>query len=587
MSDYSLVIKEFRIVSDRLRITAVLSGNIDRTPKLKVIFNNGKTDRRLPLLLSRKDGNSFVFSYTYFLEKIFYEKQDEGTIDVSFEVYDNDVFIPVAVAEFENAKLPFKFSPGRKALTFPAYKYVASIDNDKFIISSEKNRNYVLKLFVLVCRLLTALFTALSGFILLFVFGIKDVILAKLSPKGTFKLLRKDLANYVRFIYNDNDATLFVRRLIERSAVSYYEECCKKPVIQNRIAFISGRRDELAGNEKFVYDLLKDRDDIEIVTLMSSSLARGSDDEDKKRFYELYATSRVVVADDHFTLFDSVKKREGVTLFQVWHACGAFKTFGFSRLGKVGGPTQAAPTHRMYDYATVSSSNIIKHYAEGFGVGEKNIIATGIPRTDVFFDEGYGEKIRDSFYRRYPFLRDKKIALFAPTFRGAGKNSAFYPTDKFSPSDFIDRTEGEYCLIIKLHPFCKDKFVIDDKYRECVIDLSSEDELNDLLFVTDLLITDYSSSVFEAALLNIPMLFYAYDLDEYISDRDFYCDFRSFVPGKITGSFDELIAAVNESDFEKEKILPFRSKYFDFVDGNSSQRVVDAILNELNLSDRR
>lgn len=587
MSGYSLIIREFQIVSDRLRITAVLSGNNDKIPKLKIIFNNGKTDRRLPLLLSRKDGNDLVFSYTYFLGKLFYEQQDEGTVNVSFEVYDNDEFIPLSVAEFENVRLPFRFSPGRKTLTFSSYRYAVSFDEGKFIIGFEKNTDYVLKFFVYICRALTALFTALSGFILLFIFGIKDAVLAKLSPKGTLKLLRKDLADYVRFVYNDNDATLFVRRLMERSVVNYYEECCKMPVVQNRIAFISGRRDELGGNEKFVYDLLKDIDGIEIVTLMSSSLARGSDEADKRRFYELYATSRVVVVDDHFTLLDSVEKREGVTLFQLWHACGAFKTFGFSRLGKAGGPTQASTAHRMYDFATVSSHNIIKHYAEGFGVGEKNIIATGIPRTDVFFDDGYGEKIRDSFYTRYPYLRDKKIALFAPTFRGAGKNSAFYPTDKFSPADFIDRTKGEYCLIIKLHPFCKEKFVIDDKYGECIIDLSSEDELNDLLFVTDLLITDYSSSVFEASLLNVPMLFYAYDLDEYISDRDFYCDFRSFVPGKITGSFDEMIDAVNDSDFETDKIPSFRSKYFDFIDGKSSQRVADAILNELNLSDRQ
>ncbi len=586
MSDYTLIIREFHIVSDRLQVTAVLKRNTDSKPKLKIIFNNSQTDRRLPLLFSHKDGDDFIFSYTYFLGKIFYEKQNEETIDVSFEVYDNDEFIPLTVSEFENITLPFRFSPGRKALSFPSYKYTVSFEKGKFLISTEKNTNYVLKFLVYVCRMLTAMFSALSGLILFFIFGIKDIVLAKFSPKETLKRLRKDLADYVRFIYNDNDATLFVRRFMERSVVNYYEECCKRPVIQNRITFISGRRDELGGNEKFVYDLLKDRDDIEIVTLMSSSLARGSDEADKRRFYELYATSKVVVVDDHFTLLDSVKKREGVTLFQLWHACGAFKTFGFSRLGKAGGPTQSSPSHRMYDFATVSSRNIAGHYAEGFGVGEKNIIATGIPRTDVFFDEGYCEKIRDSFYQRYPHLRDKKIALFAPTFRGAGKNSAFYPTVKFSPADFIERTNGEYCLIVKLHPFCKEKYVIDGKYRDSIIDLSPEDELNDLLFVSDLLITDYSSSVFEASLLNVPMLFYAYDLDEYISERDFYCDFRSFVPGKICKSFDEMIEAVNTSDFETDKIPTFRSKYFDYTDGKSSQRVADAILKELNISDR-
>lgn len=579
MSEYSLVVNEFNIVSDRLKVTASLSGYVGTNPKLKIVFKNGNSDRRLPVILSHSDGENSVYSYTYFIGELFSEKSGFDNIDVSFEIYDNDEFISIPVSSFENIKTPFVFKPGRRLLSYSPSKYAFSFDGGRFTITVEKNTDYLLKFSVCICRVLTTIFTALSGFLLLFVFGIKDVLCAHFSPKATLKLLRKDLADYVRFIYNDNDSTLFVRKLMERSVVNYYEECCKKPIVNNRVAFISGRRDEIGGNEKFVYDLLKDREDIEIVTLMSSSLNRGSDDSEKKRFYELYATSKVVIVDDHFTLLDSVKKRDGVTLFQLWHACGAFKTFGFSRLGKEGGPTQAAPTHRMYDYATVSSANIIKHYSEGFGVSEKNIIPTGIPRTDIFFDKDYSEKIKTSFYERYPYFHGKKTALFAPTFRGAGKDSAFYPTERFNPNDFIERTGGEYCLILKLHPFCKEKFVIDDKYKDCIIDLSSDDEINDLLFVTDLLITDYSSSVFEASLLDIPMLFYAYDLNEYISSRDFYCNFNSFVPGKTVASFDELTDAVNSSDFESEKIAEFKNKYFDDTDGKSSQRVADAIMN--------
>ena len=66
-----------------------------------------------------------------------------------------------------------------------------------------------------------------------------------------------------------------------------------------------------------------------------------------------------------------------------------------------------------------------------------------------------------------------------------------------------------------------------------IIDMSDEDELNDLLFVTDLLVTDYSSVIFEASLLNIPMMFYAFDLYDYIASRDFYYDFEGFVREKL------------------------------------------------------
>ena len=74
------------------------------------------------------------------------------------------------------------------------------------------------------------------------------------------------------------------------------------------------------------------------------------------------------------------------------------------------------------------------------------------------------------------------------------------------------------------------------------------------------------------------MLFYAYDLYQYISERDFYCDFESFVPGRIVFTQDELGEAVIKGDFEEEKIPAFRDKFFSQIDGKSSERVAEKIL---------
>ena len=111
-------------------------------------------------------------------------------------------------------------------------------------------------------------------------------------------------------------------------------------------------------------------------------------------------------------------------------------------------------------------------------------------------------------------------------------------------------------------------------FKEFALSLVS---LIDLLFVSDLIITDYSSLVFEASIVDVPMLFYAYDLSSYISTRDFYFDFQKYVPGKICGSFGELLKAILEEDFETEKIAAFRDMFFDNLDGKSSQRIADLI----------
>ncbi len=122
---------------------------------------------------------------------------------------------------------------------------------------------------------------------------------------------------------------------------------------------------------------------------------------------------------------------------------------------------------------------------------------------------------------------------------------------------------------------------IPDSLSDRVIDLSEDNELNDLLFVTDVIITDYSSLVFEASLLDIPMIFYAFDLEKYINERDFYFDFKMYVPGKIVYSQDELVAAINNGDFCTDRIKPFADMFFDNRDGRATDRVVKLIYDNL------
>ena len=193
-------------------------------------------------------------------------------------------------------------------------------------------------------------------------------------------------------------------------------------------------------------------------------------------------------------------------------------------------------------------------------------------------DKEYAESVREKFYKNYPYLKSKKIILFAPTFRGKGQMSAYYPEDAFHPEAFLDKLGDDYALLLKFHPYCKERYEISEDYKNRIIDFSDNVELNDLLFVTDLLITDYSSVIFEASLLDIPMLFYTYDLYSYIKERDFYYDFESFVPGKIVFSENEIAESIKKNDFEQDKISSFKYKFFDHLDGKSSQRVADLVL---------
>ena len=630
-----MIINKMNIDKNKLNISVSFSCPFDidvTSPKAKIVFECGGKTRRLPFLVTnyfrQKQSSSciVVCSYSFLLDNLYYNYTCDDDINVRIDFYygENEVIgVPFTVStnvltENQNIELDEKyieyecfdgvtvfsdegeFIDDRKKIK-NTYSFDFDCDNNKFVIhqfpENRQNESFVQKsvLIVPVIRLLFFILRVALSVVLLPYFVV-DGFLAALDIlprrktqqidsvfKNIFVQIKINFSSFMKTSFKKNNFLENIRKPLYFLAKIYYKHLSKKPIVKNQIAFMSGRRDEIGGNPEYVYNLIKDRDDIEFKFLMFSDPAGHRRIKNIVKFLKLYATSKVVIVDDYFRLLNLVTKRDEVKLFQLWHACGAFKTFGFTRLGKKGGPKQTDPNHRMYDYAIVSSKEIAKHYAEGFGLSDENVVATGIPRTDIFMDKEYEKNIQISFYERYPQLKNKKIMLFAPTFRGNGQMSAYYPLDAFDIEKAYEGLGGEYAILIKLHPFCQERFEIPEKYSDFIIDMSEEDELNDLLFVTDLLVTDYSSVIFEASLRDIPMMFYAFDLYDYISSRDFYYDFESFVPGKIVFSENELIACVKNQDFEQEKVNGFKNKFFDDLDGKSSERVAHLILENLDI----
>ncbi len=348
---------------------------------------------------------------------------------------------------------------------------------------------------------------------------------------------------------------------------------------ENRIVFASDSRSDLSGNFQFVYDeLMRRNESFDIRFLLKGAV------NEKKTYKELIdlaknlATAKYILLDDFYPLIYPLKIRENAELIQLWHAVGAFKTFGFSRLGRPGGPSPKSLNHRNYTKAIVSSKNVIKHYAEGFGIEKERVIPTGIPRTDIFFDDIYKQKVRERLYEEYPYLKDKKVIMFAPTFRGNGQRSAYYPMEVLDLKKIYEDLHEEYVFLFKIHPFVKNDITIPYQYSEFYHDFSSYREINDLLFITDILITDYSSVCFEFALLNKPMIFFAYDIEEYVRTRDFYYEFHSFIPGPLVRSTDEMLRTIQNGEYKMDLIPPFVHYFFGELDGRSSERVVDQLI---------
>lgn len=353
-----------------------------------------------------------------------------------------------------------------------------------------------------------------------------------------------------------------------------------------RVVLATTHLPAINGNLRFIEEELRSRDPaipVEIVTLKRGGRLRrfGPLITTLRAGYHL-AASRVTVVDDYYFPMYVVTPRPGTMRVQVWHAAGAFKKFGMSVLDKTFGAdaemVKHVRIHSNYSLALVSSMSIAKHYAEAFGEpGDIFTSRIGIPRTDLFGDPQRRAAAEARVRASYPLPADRKVILYAPTFRGESVGKARYAD--LLDLDVMHRVLGEdHVVLLKLHPFVRDAVAIPDELRGFVIDASGDPDVNELMLVSDLLVTDYSSVIYEFALLGRPIAFLAPDEGAYDLERGFYFDFRRDAPGPIVDTTEELAALVRAADFDLDRVRAFAAANFDTAPGGATRRLVDEVL---------
>ncbi|WP_145028187.1 CDP-glycerol glycerophosphotransferase family protein [Paenibacillus sp. Y412MC10] len=287
------------------------------------------------------------------------------------------------------------------------------------------------------------------------------------------------------------------------------------------------------------------------------------------------ATAQSIFMDNIFLPLSLIKTKKGVHVVQLWHGCGAIKKFGqdyndglLAKLEKL--------ANKHTSHFILNSESAVSSYSSAFSIPKSKIYTVGSPRTDFFLDSGYINKIKEGLKNKLPNLAGKKAILYAPTFRDHDVDNPKIPVN----IDFItEHLRDNYVFIIKLHPHIISKFSGLTKSDNLLI-VDSTVSLNELLILSDILVTDYSSIIFEYSLLEKPMIFFPYDYDFYIQNgRGFYYDYSEFVPGPIASNEHELVNIIRNEQYEKKRSVEFKLKHFDFLDGQSSDRVYDLLYN--------
>lgn len=348
-------------------------------------------------------------------------------------------------------------------------------------------------------------------------------------------------------------------------------------VRDGRVLFLSDSRSGFSGNFAFLDAEIRRQDPTaDIRGVFKKSLRARRPLRDLLALPWLIASAQTVIVDDFYPLIYPLNLRPQTRLLQVWHAAGAFKRVGWSREGLPGGPLPGSLAHRNYTDVTVSAEAIRGDYAEAFAVDLERVHALGVPRTDVFFDEGLVQSTAASLRKRYGIRAHQRIALFAPTFRGNGQLTATYDVDAVPWERLAADLGDDWVVMVKMHPFVT-PLEVQRPNVTGVLDVSAERELNELLMAADVLVTDYSSAIFEYALLRRPIVFFCPDLAEYTSDRDFYYPFDTYVTGPLVTDGDDLAAAISSATVGPHADA-FRERFLAACDGRSSERIVRDIV---------
>ena len=203
---------------------------------------------------------------------------------------------------------------------------------------------------------------------------------------------------------------------------------------------------------------------------------------------------------------------------------------------------------------------------------------TGLPRLDGYLKPQKAAAAKAAFAKAYPKAAGKRVILFAPTFRGSGESTAYYDFDKLDMAALYEFCGQESVVLFKMHPYIHGRLPIPAEYADRLLVADPYEEINDLFFSTDILITDYSSAIYEFALHHKPMLFFAYDKAYYSVIRGFHLDYDKAAPGKVCQTFGELLLALKTGDFEQEKAEAFAKHHFGQLDDGACDRVIDTIL---------
>jgi len=345
------------------------------------------------------------------------------------------------------------------------------------------------------------------------------------------------------------------------------------PMQKNKITMLSRQSNEINIDFEMIVDEIKKNHKELKVKVLCKKIPNNFMGKIEYCFYVIkclyhIATSKVCIVDGYVIPISALKHKKGLIIVQIWHALGATKKFGLQVINKNEGSNKNVAEimrmHKNYTFITCTSEATREFYSEGFNTEKEKILTLGMPRIDYLLnkDNKIGEK-EEKLLKNYPILKEKETILYVPTFR---KEKGAYVEDLINIVD----TE-KYNLIIKLHPL--DKTKVEEKYT-----IGKQYNTFDLLKIADYIITDYSAVAFEAAVLDKPIFFYLYDIDEYKENRGMNVNLKEEMSSSTFDKVEDIMDVIINKKYNYDDLQKFKNKYIETANTHNTERILDQII---------
>lgn len=289
------------------------------------------------------------------------------------------------------------------------------------------------------------------------------------------------------------------------------------------------------------------------------------------RFIYDILTCGFLISNTRLPLWFGFRNREGQCYIQTWHSSLRLKKIeGDAKLGEDYERTaqcDASKTSLMVSGCQFSSDI----YKRAFWYTGP-ILEVGTPRLDFLLNQS--ESVKSAIFDKVGLESDSHYILYAPTFRKGGSLEAYNIDYKLLVDTLVKKFGGKWKVLCRLHPNLIGKVSFDNVAEEC-IDVTNYNDIQELLVISDMLITDFSSCMFDVAFMRKPCILYASDYWQYVkNERNLYFEIQS-LPYPLVTTNSELVAVVNnfEQDSYTNKVNEFLSAIGTFETGEACEKI--------------